>query len=231
MLQFILKLIGKLFFFTGAIEGAGFKKPLEKTEEDALIRLAKKGDENAREKLVEHNLRLVAHIAKKYRGAAETDDLLSVGSLGLAKAVDTFDPDKGTSLATFAARCIENEILMLLRADKKHKATVSLYDEVGTDKDGNALTILDTLTEDEDAVFSRANDQMLAEAVREKMKQTLTKREYVVIMLRYGVGNGYTYAQREVAKKLHISRSYVSRIEKKALLKLKAVIKKEDFSF
>lgn len=230
MFQWLLQMLGKIPFFTGALARTGsFLSPLEKQEEDDLLSRVKQGDKFARDKLVEHNMRLVAHVAKKYKGAAEQDDLISVGSLGLAKAVDTFSPEKGTSLATFAARCIENEILMLIRAGKKHKATVSLYDEVGTDKDGNTLQIIDTLSEDEDTVFQTVNERLMANELQEKMQKSLSKREYRVLSMRFGLNGGAAYAQREVAKKLNISRSYVSRIEKKAILKLRKVVNKEDF--
>ena len=174
-------------------------------------------------------MRLVAHIVKKYKGSAETDDLLSVGSMGLAKAINTFDTSKCSKLATFASRCIENEILMLLRANKKHKNTLSLYDEVGTDGEGNTLKIVDLLTEDEDVVFKNANDELLKNALIQKMKEVLTDREFIIIKLRYGIGTGECYAQREVAQMLKISRSYISRLEKRAIEKLRTVITKKDF--
>ena len=230
MLEFLLYLLGKITFFTGAvINGCSFKKPLTPEEEKAYLIKAQAGDNRAKEILLERNMRLVAHIVKKYKGSAETDDLISVGSLGLAKAINTFDVEKSAKLATFASRCIENEILMLLRANKKHKCLVSLYDEVGTDGDGNTLKIVDLLTEEEDSVFKNANDEILKNALIKKMRACLTDREFLIIKLRYGIGNGECYAQREVAKILKISRSYISRLEKRALEKLREVISEKDF--
>lgn len=232
MLEFLFFILGKITFFTGSIiNGCSFKKPLTQEEENEYLKRAKAGDKKAKEILLERNMRLVAHIVKKYKGSAETDDLISVGALGLHKAINTFDPEKSNKLATFASRCIENEILMLLRANKKFKNTVSLWDEVGTDNDGNTLKIIDLLTEDEDSVFKNANEIMLKNELIKKMKAVLTDREFTIITLRYGIGSGECYAQREVASMLKISRSYISRIEKKAIEKLKEVIKKEDFTF
>ena len=232
MLEFLFFILGKITFFTGSIiGGSSFKKPLTLEEETEYLKRAKAGDKKAKEILLERNMRLVAHIVKKYKGSAETDDLISVGALGLYKAINTFNPTKSNKLATFASRCIENEILMLLRANKKFKNTVSLWDEVGTDNEGNTLKIVDLLTEDEDSVFKNANDVMLKNELVKKMKAVLTDREFTIITLRYGIGSGECYAQREVASMLKISRSYISRIEKKAIEKLKEVIKTEDFVF
>jgi len=231
MFNFIIEFFKKIFFFTGAIKNkSSFKKPLSEEEEKHHLILAKNGDKNSREILIERNMRLVAHIVKKYKGSADTDDLISVGSLGLFKAVCSFSEDKGVQFATFASRCIENEILMLLRANKKHKNTVSILDEIGFDKDGNSLKILDLLTEDEDSVFKNADNELLKRSLIKKMQENLDEKEFNVIAMRFGIGNGECYAQREVAKKLKISRSYVSRIEKRALEKLRAVIDKDKFS-
>jgi RNA polymerase sporulation-specific sigma factor len=230
MFEFLLFILGKITFFTGAIvNGSSYKKPLSPEEEQDYLLKAQAGDRKAKEILLERNMRLVAHIVKKYKGSAETDDLISVGSMGLAKAINTFDASKCSKLATFASRCIENEILMLLRANKKHKNTLSLYDEVGTDNEGNTLKIVDLLTEDEDVVFKNANDELLKNALVKKMKEVLTDREFVIIKLRYGIGTGECYAQREVAQMLKISRSYISRLEKRAIEKLRTVITKKDF--
>ena len=187
------------------------------------------GDLKARDILIKHNLRLVAHIAKKYQGAEDTDDLISVGSIGLIKAINTYSPDKGTQLSTYTARCIENEILMMLRANKKHKNVLSLSDPVGKDKDGNELTLIDLLTEREDAVFAEVDRSIKRDKLVKFLKDTLTDREYTVICLRYGLKDDRCYAQREVAKFLRISRSYISRIEKKAVEKLKRAVKKGQF--
>ena len=226
----ILFVLGKIIFFTGAIgEKNSFPKPLSPEEEQKYLRLARQGDAAAKEKLIRHNLRLVVHIAKKYAGALDNDDLISVGSIGLIKAVNTFEPEKGSHLATYTARCIENEILMLLRTNKKFKNDVSLSDAVGTDKDGNELSLIDLLFESEDGVFSAAERRMENERLLKAISRVLTRREYTVICLRYGLKGGRCYAQREVACFLKISRSYISRIEKKAIEKLRAALKKEDF--
>ena len=230
MLEFIAYLLGKLTFFTGSVLGNNsFPKPLSPEEEADCLEKMRVGDAAAREKLISHNLRLVAHIAKKYSGAADADDLISVGSIGLIKAVNTYKYDKGTALATFAARCIENEILMLLRSNKKYKNDVSLSDPVGTDKDGNELTLIDLLTEREDAVFAEVDRSIQRDKLLKFLKETLTEREYTVLCLRYGLKDERSYAQREVAKFLKISRSYISRIEKKSIEKLKRAVKKGQF--
>ena len=171
----------------------------------------------------------MAHIAKKYHGAEDIDDLISVGSLGLIKAINTYEPDKGTQLATYTARCIENEILMLLRANKKHRGNLSLSDCVGIDKDGNELTIIDLLAEKEEGVFSRVENSILKEKFLEIMRACLSEREYIVVCLRYGLTGVRPLAQREVAKRLKISRSYISRIEKKAVEKIRGAIGNNDF--
>ena len=228
--NFIMFLLGKITFFTGSILGnSSFPKPLSSEEELECINKMRLGDKEAKDKLITHNMRLVAHIAKKYTGTAENDDLISVGSFGLIKAVNTFDESKGTALATFASRCIENEILMLLRANKKYKSDVSLCEPVGTDKDGNELTFLDLLCANEDEVFDKVDKEIEKEKFIAFVKSVLTEREFMVISLRYGLKNGYNYAQREVAKFLKISRSYISRIEKKSIEKLKEAIKNGQF--
>lgn len=223
-------LLSKIFFFTGVVQGKGtFPKPLAPEEEKKYLELARAGDKNAKNILVKHNMRLVAHIAKKYSGAAETDDLLSVGSIGLIKAINTYQEGKGTQLATYTARCIENEILMLIRAGKKYKNTMSLSDPVGTDKEGNELTIIDVLSEKEESVFAHVEQSIQREKFIKLLKDFLNMREYTIITLRYGLESGVPMPQREVAKKLNISRSYVSRIEKRAIEKARKYLNKEDF--
>ena len=223
-------IIGKVTFFAGSVVGGStFPKPLSAKEEAVCIERMKQGDMTAKEKLINHNMRLVAHVVKKYSGAAETDDLISVGSIGLIKAINTYELSKGTQLATYTARCIENEILMLLRANKKHRNDISLADPVGTDKDGNELTLMDLLCEKEDTVFARVDRSIEREKFLQFIKGVLTEREYTVLCLRYGLKGEKTYAQREVAKFLKISRSYISRIEKKAIDKLRLMIKKGQF--
>ena len=229
-LDAILFLIGKLTFFTGSVIGStSYPKPLSSIEERECIELMKKGDKEARDKLINHNMRLVAHVVKKYSGAAETDDLISVGSIGLIKAINTYEIEKGTGLATYTARCIENEILMLLRANKKFKNDVHLSDKIGMDKDGNELTLIELLCEKDDTVFLKVDRAIERKKFLELIKENLTEREYTILCLRYGLKGGRVYAQREVAKFLKISRSYISRIEKKGIEKLKAVVKKGQF--
>ncbi len=230
MLNAIFFVLGKLTFFAGSVLGvSSFPKPLSAKEESECLERVKLGDKEARDKLINHNMRLVAHIVKKYSGSAETDDLISVGSIGLIKAINTYERGKGTALATYTARCIENEILMLLRANKKHKNDIYLSDPVGTDKDGNELSLMDLLCEKEDTVFLKVDRGIEREKFLKFLKGVLSEREYVVLCLRYGLKGERTYAQREVAKFLKISRSYISRIEKKGLEKLRAVIKKGQF--
>ncbi len=226
--EMLLFILSKITFFTGAVvSGNGFPKPLSADEElDCLIKM-QQGDKGAREKLITHNMRLVCHIVKKYSGVMETDDLISVGSIGLIKAVNTYQMGKGTQLATFAARCIENEILMLIRANKKYKGDISLSDPVGTDKDGNELTLMDLLCEPGDAVFESVDKEIERERFLKFIKGVLSDREYTVLCLRYGLKGDRNYAQREVAKFLKISRSYISRIEKKAIEKLRVEFKNQ----
>lgn len=230
MLELLYAVLGRLFFFTGAIEnGSSYPKPLSPQDEEKYLKLAKEGDRHAKDMLVKHNMRLVAHIVKKYHGAAETDDMISVGSIGLIKAINTYETGHGTRLATYTARCIENEILMLIRSQKKHKCNVSLSDPVGTDKDGNELTLMDLLFEKEDKVFAGVEQAVMQEKFLSSIKNLLSDRETLVICLRYALTGGAPLAQREVAQKLKISRSYVSRIEKRALEKLRSGLKREEF--
>lgn len=229
-LDFIWALLGRIVFFTGAIGAKNsFPKPLTKEEEERYLELAAQGDKEAKDILIRHNMRLVAHIVKKYTGAAETDDLLSVGSIGLIKAIGTYKPGRGTALATYTARCIENEILMLIRANKKHKNTLSLSDPVGLDKDGNELTLMDLLFEKEDCVFEEVERSVKRERLLKQIKEILSEREYTILCLRYALKGGIPLPQREVAEVMKISRSYISRIEKHAIEKLRAKLKAEDF--
>ncbi len=215
--DFLSFIIGKCIFFCSSIGGDSFPPPLSKAEEAKLISEYKNGDKKAKEKLISHNLRLVAHIAKKYQGADESDDLISVGTIGLIKAINTFEPEKGTQLATYTARCIENEILMLIRANKKRAADVSISEVVGTDRDGNELTLLDILADGDESVIAKVEKRATYNALLTFLKDNLTDREYKIIALRYGLLNGIPLPQREVASLMKISRSYVSRIEKKVL--------------
>ena len=199
-----------------------FPKPLSTDDEtDYLIR-CKAGDKEARDKLIEHNLRLVAHIVKKYNMIdKETDDLISIGSIGLIKAIDTFDDKKGIRLATYASRCIDNELLMMLRSSKRLNKEVYLYDPIGSDREGNEINLLDIIEETDTDIIG---DIILEEDIRKLycvIGKVLTDREREIISLRYGLVNKKEVTQREIANKLGISRSYVSRIEKKALRKLR----------
>lgn len=179
------------------------------------------GDVNAKNKLIEHNLRLVAHIVKKYYSAQkDQDDLISIGTIGLIKAVSTFDYSKGTRFATYAARCIENEILMYFRNAKKSAQDIYISDPIDTDKEGNALTFMDIVADDE-SIIDSIDLKLKSEKLYELIEKHLDKREKEIIYLRYGLRGGTPLTQREVAKHLKISRSYVSRIETKALLKLR----------
>lgn len=221
-----LTFLSKVFCFSAYIKNNGsFPKPLSEEEEKKYLELCRQGDSNAREILIRHNLRLVAHIVKKYSGAGEADDLISVGSIGLIKGIQTFEYGKGSQLATYAARCIENEILMYIRANKKHKNNVSLSDSVGSDKDGNDITLIDVLSVPAESVVESVENKMMMEKIKEYVK-ALPERERLIIYLRYGLYNGVAYTQLQVAKKLKISRSYVSRIEKRALQAISAKIKK-----
>lgn len=226
-LDFIWTLIGRIVFFTGAIGAKNsFPKPLSKEEEEKYLQLVAEGDKEAKEILIKHNMRLVAHIVKKYSGVAETDDLISVGSIGLIKAINTYRAGRGTTLATYTARCIENEILMLLRADKKTRQDVSLQEPIGEDKEGNTISWDDILVCDEEAIMDQVSLKMNKKELLRAIQEELTPREKIVIKRRYGLEGNEEETQRQVAKSMGISRSYVSRIEKKALEKLQLKMKK-----
>jgi len=199
-----------------------FPKPLSTKEETDYLRRCKEGDKDARDKLIEHNLRLVAHIVKKYNMVdKETDDLISIGTIGLIKAIDTFDDEKGIRLATYASRCIDNELLMMLRSGKRLAKEVYLYDPIGSDREGNEINLLDII---EEAEIDIVENIVLEDDIKKLyhiIGKVLTDREREIICLRYGLSNRKEVTQREIANKLGISRSYVSRIEKKALKKLR----------
>ena len=198
-----------------------FQKPLSISQEKYYLQKYQEGDSQAKNILIEHNLRLVAHVVKKYQGTGEdTDDLISIGTIGLIKAVTTFNPQKASRLSTYAARCIENELLMYFRAKKKHSKEVSLYDPIGTDKEGNEINLLDVMEGQQTDVVEQMT---LLDNIRQMyffMDKILTKREKEILVLRYGILSGREMTQNEIGRKMGISRSYVSRIEKKALLKL-----------
>jgi RNA polymerase sporulation-specific sigma factor len=214
--------LSKIFFFTSYVNNKGtFPKPLTQEEERKYLELHKKGNTEAKDILIRHNLRLVAHIVKKFNNAAEVDDMISVGSIGLIKAINTYSHDKGTQLATYAAKCIENEILMYIRANKKHRTNLSLADTVGIDREGNEITLMDLLFIKEDSIVDQVENNILLDKIMDIIKQVLDKREYTIIKMRYSLGEQKSMTQREVASKLGISRSYISRIEKKALAKIR----------
>ena len=218
---FLAAALSNIIYFILHVSNPGsFPRALTQKEETELLDRYRNGDDEARKLLIEHNLRLVAHVVKKYYDTNfDSDDLISIGTIGLIKAISSFNENKGTKLATYAARCIENEILMYFRAQKKTSLDVFINDPIDTDKEGNALTLLDVIASD----FSMVDDidtRLKIRKLREFLKTALNDRERKIIILRYGLGGKPPLPQREVAKRLQISRSYVSRIEKKALEKL-----------
>ena len=222
----MIKLSSILLKFISLVLGLeelnSFPAPLSKEEEVVLFQNKDKGDMAARDKIIEHNLRLVSHIIKKYYSTYEyTDELLSIGSLGLIKAVDSFKSNFGTKFATYGARCIQNEILMFFRSKKRNLCDVSINDTIDVDKDGNPLTYLDIISVDE-PIENKLDFKEYIEKVRDFVDTALDKRENQIIVLRYGLKGFMPKTQREVASYLNISRSYVSRIEKRALEKLRA---------
>lgn len=213
--------------FVGFITGPqSFPHPLSAEEELRLVNACRQGDEDARNLLIEHNLRLVAHVARKYSvNSADSDDLISIGTIGLIKAVSSYDPAKGIRLATYAARCIENEILMYLRSSKKLQNEVSLNEPLGTDKEGNEISLIDILGCEDEGVDEKVDLTQKIKKLYQLIRSVLESREQIIIRLRYGLCGGCGKTQREVAESLGISRSYVSRIEKKALSKLQEGLK------
>lgn len=222
MFEFLSFLSEYLFLFILHIcHGDTFPKPLSKKEEERYVALCANGDKDARNKLVEHNLRLVAHIIKKYyHSTDEQDDLVSIGTIGLIKAINTYKPEKNIRLSSYASRCIENEILMHFRNIKKASHDISLDDSIDTDKDGNPLTLIDVVSIDYDIVEDIDN-KMNLDKLYVYIDEVLNEREKEIIKYRFGLYNVDPLTQREIAKKLNISRSYVSRIEKKALSTLR----------
>ena len=201
-----------------------FQKPLTLSEEKEYLRRYREGDLEARKLLIERNLRLVAHVVKKYQNSEEElDDLISIGTIGLIKAISTFDPHKAARLSTYAARCIDNELLMMFRARKKYSREVSLYEPIGTDKEGNEINLLDIIESPPVVVVENCFIKENISCLLASLEKTLSPREYEVICLRYGLFGEKELTQREIAQRLSISRSYVSRIEKNALQKLRAL--------
>ena len=227
-IESLFALLKNLFIYSSYVsEKSSFPMPLSKEKEKFYLDKAESGDKEAKDILIKHNLRLVAHVAKKYANYGDNDELISVGSIGLIKAVSTYNQGKGTGLATYASRCIENEILMMLRASKKHKNNVSLSEPIGVDKEGNELTVIDMIADDKDVIDDVERD-ILMERLVEVTKECLDKREYDIIKHRYGLDGNGARTQREVANMFGISRSYISRIEKKALEKIREHVSRED---
>lgn len=227
MISLILSFIFQIYhMILGISTGGKFPPPLSPEEEKTNFSLAREGNEDARQKLILHNLRLVAHIVRKYYGASpEAEDLTSIGVIGLVKAVDTFKIESGTRFATYAARCIQNEILMYFRLRKKYSGEVSLGETIDVDRDGNSLTYMDVLSTTDDLGDEFDRKTQIEKALR-LVKNVLDERERQIMTMRYGIfGLARTYTQKEIAERLGISRSYVSRLEKSALEKLKEGLK------
>lgn len=227
MLSLVVTFLSRfIYIFLKVSNNYAFPPPLPKDEEQRLFSLCKKGDRVARNKLIEHNLRLVAHIVKKYYTThKEQDDLISIGTIGLIKAIDSYDLNNGARFATYAGKCLQNEILMYFRAQKKHSNETSINDAVDIDKDGNPLTYMDIIASDDDIV-EMLDIKLKSTLIYKAIQDCLSDRERSIVLLRYGLcGSGRTFAQREVAALLGISRSYVSRLEKGALDKIKKYMK------
>lgn len=216
------------FLYLRVMNGAAFPPPLGREEEDELLKRLRKGDREARNKLIERNLRLVAHIIKKYDTSPDVqEDLISVGTIGLIKAIDSFDPAQGAKFATYAGKCVQNEILMYFRAQKKFSCETSLGETLEVDKDGNPLTILDVLKVDDDVVESIYRRDCLRVAL-EAVDTVLDPRERRIIRARYGLGGQPGVTQKLLAERFGISRSYVSRLEKGALEKIRAYMQEKE---
>lgn len=216
----VLSVFNSLAVLLAFVAGNSFPRPLSDQEENMHLKLAMSGDESAKKTLVERNLRLVAHIIKKFDGEGEEfDDLVSIGTIGLIKAINTYNPERAARLATYASKCIENEILMYYRSRKKLRSECSIYEPIGTDREGNELSYIDVLGTDPETVIDAVSEKFESDRLWGKLSD-LNAHEKKVLILRYGLKGGLRLTQREIAKKLGISRSYVSRIEKKAINRL-----------
>ena len=221
MFSFLAALMPKMFFVLSYVTNvSSFAVPLTPEEEEMYLKRYFDGDKEAKNILIERNLRLVAHVVKKYCASGDSDDLISIGTIGLIKAISSYKNGKGTRLSTYAARCIENEILMSMRANKKRQNEVLLQDTVGQDSDGKELKIMDRVGSDGNDVFSEVERKIRKKELYEKVAEVLEERERDIIRMRYGLFGGDVFTQKEIASVMGISRSYVSRIEKKALGKL-----------
>jgi len=232
IVESFMMFLQKIMLFSSYINNnSSFPKPLTQEEENKYLELCVNGDRKAKEILIQHNLRLVAHVVKKYNQSEEAEDLISVGCLGLIKAINSYKLNHGTQFSTYAAKCIDNEILMLIRANKKHKGNLSIEDVLGADDENNEITIADLNYDVDDDVEKLVNQKLVSENLEKVLKKCLTKREYQIMCLRYGLFGNPILPQREVAEKLGISRSYISRLEKKSLDILKKVINKKEYGF
>ena len=232
IIETFMSFLQKIMLFSSYINNASsFPKPLTPEEEQKLLERLESGDKDAKDILIKRNLRLVAHIVKKYSQTEEADDLISVGSLGLMKAINTYKLGHGTQFSTYAAKCIENEILMLIRANKKHKGNVSIEDVLGADDENNEITIADLSYDDNEDVERIVENKFLSAKLNNVLKKCLSDREYQIMCMRYGLNGLPVLTQREVAVELQISRSYISRLEKKSLELLRRQLNAKDYGF
>ncbi len=233
LLEGFFALLSNILLLTSRFEGgSSFPHPLSSEKEKEYLKKFKEdGDLEARNILIKHNLRLVVFIAKKYVNYPDNDELISIGTFGLIKAINSYDRNKGSQLATYASRCIENEILMAMRSYKKYAKDISIFENIGTDKDGNEMSLLDLLYVEEESVYKKIDAEILKNSLENLMKKYLNNREYTILVYRFGLKDRYPRTQQYVADKLGISRSYISRIEKKALIKLRSAIAKDNIQF
>ncbi|MBO4245317.1 MAG: RNA polymerase sporulation sigma factor SigK [Bacilli bacterium] len=218
--MFLLNILKSLLIFAGTYSNTSFKEPLSKEDEEKYILLMRQGNSEARDILIEHNLRLVAHIAKKIAtNDSELDDLISIGTIGLIKGIDTYEYNKKVKITTYAARCIQNEILMFYRQNKKNLNVISLNDAIGFDKDGNEITLIEIIKDDKTSIEEEVANKNYVKLIK-KYFNNLNNKEKNILIKRYGLNNKVPKTQKEIANELNISRSYVSRIEKRALTKL-----------
>ncbi len=222
ILETLATFVTKVMAWTGYVSKVtGFKKPLDSKTERELIEKMQEGDDSAKKTLIEHNLRLITHVLKKYTTAGESDDLIGVGTIGLIKAINSYKLDKGVQLSTYAATCIENEILMMIRSSKKHANVISLDEKLGIDKDGNDITLSELLGDEKDALSNEVENNVIKEQLIKFLKENLPTREYKILVMRFGLDGKAPLTQIEVAEEMKISRSYISRLENKALLSLR----------